>query len=185
MPRDSTDTKRRILDAAVDEFAAYGLAGARVARISEVSGANPSSLYAHFGSKERLFDAAVSEALGTIGLEVPLTPDDLPGFAVRSFDWLLGHPRVLRLHMWRILEAPEAGPDDRDVYADVVAAMTAGRAAPVLPAQDLLIMVLGMVINWVVSSRDLLTADGRAPEDPTRVEQYRNSLKEAVTLLSG
>ncbi|HEY0240635.1 MAG TPA: TetR family transcriptional regulator [Friedmanniella sp.] len=186
MPRDSTPTKGRILDAATDEFAAHGLAGARVARISQASGANPSSIYAHFVSKERLFDAAVTRALASSGAEVPITPDDLPGFAERSFDWLLAHPKMIRLHMWRILEAPEAGPDDRDVYARLVQQMAAQSQAPeALPPQDLLIMITGMIINWVVSSRDLLTADGRGPEDPARIAQYRVSLREAVNKLQG
>jgi AcrR family transcriptional regulator len=48
-------TRQRILDAALAEFAAHGLAGARVDEIAARSGANKRMLYAHFGSKEDLW----------------------------------------------------------------------------------------------------------------------------------
>lgn len=48
-------TRRRILDAALVEFAANGLAGARVDEIAARAGANKRMLYAYFGSKEDLW----------------------------------------------------------------------------------------------------------------------------------
>ncbi len=45
MPPDSTETKRRLLAAAAEEFARYGLAGARVDRIAEAAGANKRQRY--------------------------------------------------------------------------------------------------------------------------------------------
>jgi len=48
-------TRTRILDAALHEFAANGLAGARVDEIAARAGANKRMLYAYFGSKEELW----------------------------------------------------------------------------------------------------------------------------------
>src|SRR5918995_6729413 len=48
-------TRQRILDAALAEFAAKGLAGARVDEIAARAGANKRMLYAHFGNKEDLW----------------------------------------------------------------------------------------------------------------------------------
>ncbi|MCO6415355.1 TetR/AcrR family transcriptional regulator [Siccirubricoccus sp. KC 17139] len=48
-------TRQRILDAATAEFAAHGLAGARVDEIAARAGANKRMLYAHFGNKEELW----------------------------------------------------------------------------------------------------------------------------------
>jgi AcrR family transcriptional regulator len=48
-------TRQRILDAALAEFAAHGLAGARVDEIAARAGANKRMLYAHFGNKEELW----------------------------------------------------------------------------------------------------------------------------------
>jgi AcrR family transcriptional regulator len=44
MPGDAEATKRRLLDAARDEFAAYGIAGARVDRIAEAAQANKAQI---------------------------------------------------------------------------------------------------------------------------------------------
>jgi AcrR family transcriptional regulator len=55
-------TRQRILDAALAEFAAHGLAGARVDEIAARSGANKRMLYAHFGSKEELWLVVLEQA---------------------------------------------------------------------------------------------------------------------------
>jgi AcrR family transcriptional regulator len=55
-------TRQRILDAAAAEFAAKGLAGARVDEIAARAGANKRMIYAHFGSKEALWLAVLEAA---------------------------------------------------------------------------------------------------------------------------
>jgi AcrR family transcriptional regulator len=79
-------TKARILQAATDEFAAHGIAGARVDRIAKAASVNKNLLYVYLENKDRLFDA-VFEARITLGLEqVPFTPDDLPVYAAAKLD---------------------------------------------------------------------------------------------------
>ncbi|PZW42315.1 TetR family transcriptional regulator [Humitalea rosea] len=55
-------TRQRILDAALTEFAANGLAGARVDEIATRADANKRMIYAHFGSKEELWLAVLETA---------------------------------------------------------------------------------------------------------------------------
>jgi TetR/AcrR family transcriptional regulator len=55
-------TRRRILDAATAEFAAKGLAGARVDEIAHRAGINKRMLYHYFGNKEALWLAVLEEA---------------------------------------------------------------------------------------------------------------------------
>lgn len=55
-------TRARILDAALAEFAANGLAGARVDEIAARAGANKRMLYAYFGSKEELWLTVLERA---------------------------------------------------------------------------------------------------------------------------
>src|SRR6059058_5820599 len=50
--RDPEGMRIRILEAAKQEFAAHGLAGARVDRIAVNAGANKRMLYYHVGNKE-------------------------------------------------------------------------------------------------------------------------------------
>ena len=58
--RDAEATKARLLAAATAEFAAYGVAGARVDRIAGAAQANKQLIYAYFGSKDDLFDAVLA-----------------------------------------------------------------------------------------------------------------------------
>lgn len=185
MARDSAATRTRILDAAITEFAAYGLAGGRVERIAAASGANPKSIYVYFRSKELLFEAALHQVISSLTAAVPVTEHDLPGYAGRLFDHLLAHPEALRLSMWRQLERPASGPGMAAVYSEKLQAMT-GRAGGVgLPGADLLVLVQGMAASWFVSPTDLLAADGSDPSSPQRLAAHRAALVEAVRRLTG
>lgn len=50
-----TDTKERILQAALEEFSQHGFEGARMEKIASKVGINKASLYFYFKSKEELF----------------------------------------------------------------------------------------------------------------------------------
>jgi len=97
MPGDSEATKRRLLDAAAREFAAYGIAGARVDRIAESAKANKAQIYHYFGSKDELFDAMFDEMVALTTQEAPLDPLDLPGYAARLCDGFEENPYLGRL----------------------------------------------------------------------------------------
>jgi AcrR family transcriptional regulator len=104
MPPDSTATRARLLDAAFEEFAEHGLAGARVDRIAEAAQANKRLIYVYYGNKEQLFDAVRAQRVGALFDGVPFTTADLPGFAGALFDHLLASPKLLRLGTWGRLE---------------------------------------------------------------------------------
>src|ERR1700722_8258173 len=55
----SAETRGRILDAALSEFAANGLAGARTEQIASTAGVNKALIYYYFESKEKLYSAAL------------------------------------------------------------------------------------------------------------------------------
>ena len=176
MPRDAAATRARILDAAIEEFTRHGLAGARVDRIAKASGANPRSIYVYFENKETLFDTALHQVIGELATAVPLTEDDLPGYAGRMFDYLVAHPQALRMSQWRQLERPGAGPDDSDLYAEKIGAMASGRAAARsgLPPADLIVLVIGLSVAWLNSPEGLLAADGR----PLRVDPIEEARRQ-------
>jgi AcrR family transcriptional regulator len=67
--RDPEGMRLRILEAAKQEFAAYGLAGARVDRIAAKAGANKRMLYYHVGNKEDLYLAVLEGAYEKIRVE--------------------------------------------------------------------------------------------------------------------
>src|ERR1700685_16233 len=55
----AAETRSRILDAALTEFAANGLAGARTEQIATAAGVNKALLYYYFESKEKLYAATL------------------------------------------------------------------------------------------------------------------------------
>ena len=82
VPKNSEETRKRLLAAATKEFAQYGIAGARVDRIAEAAGANKQAIYAYFGSKESLFDAVYDAMVLQTMEEVPIDAYDLPDTSV-------------------------------------------------------------------------------------------------------
>ena len=55
MAWNTEETRRRLKEAAVVEFAASGLAGTRMEKIAERAGINKERLYRYFGDKDQLF----------------------------------------------------------------------------------------------------------------------------------
>src|SRR5271165_1637141 len=102
--RDAERTKRALLDAAEVEFAAKGLAGARVDVIAEEASANKRMLYYYFGSKDDLYVAVLERAYGAMRKrerELNLTHLG-PREAVRrlvefKFDYYAENPRIIPL----------------------------------------------------------------------------------------
>ena len=62
----SAETRARILDAALREFSALGMAGARMDQIAAAAGVNKALLYYHFDSKENLYAAALEMIAGRV-----------------------------------------------------------------------------------------------------------------------
>lgn len=127
MAYDSTATKERILTAAASEFAAHGVAGARVDRIAASAQANKRAIYDYFGDKDGLFTAVLERLLADLAEAVPPGDDDLASYAERLFDHHRDHPEGLRLLLWEALERgdqPVPGEDARrSHYEDKVRAV--------------------------------------------------------------
>ena len=102
--RNGQATRQRILDAAFVEFAAAGLAGARVDRIAAAAECNKSLIFVYFESKAALFEAVVGKELERIDREVALGTRDPLQLAARLFDFAMGHPKTMRLISWYGLE---------------------------------------------------------------------------------
>ncbi len=187
MPPDSTASRARLLEAAFEEFAQYGLAGARVDRIAEAAQANKRLIYVYYGNKEQLFDAVRAQRVGALFDAVPFTTADLPDFAGALFDHLLASPKLLRLSTWRQLERADSPAAEitqfRDKIEAIAWAQKHGIITPDLEPADLLILLLGMVTSWFHVAHavlDLATEDGWSPQS---LHQHRAALTTAVRRL--
>lgn len=159
MPPDATETKRRLLKAAVDEFATYGLAGARVDRIAETASANKRSIYMHFGTKEELFDKVVADGMAELAEAVSIDAGHLSDYAGALYDRLEQRPHVRRLYLWAGLERQQPIDVEVEQYrrnvAAIGAAQEAGRIRADIPAIELMAMVIALVISWDTASWSL------------------------------
>jgi AcrR family transcriptional regulator len=85
LDRKPEETRRRLVEAAIDHFARYGLHGASSRELARAAGVNVAIVNYHFRSKEGLYDAAVDEVYRRMraraaGALRETAPDDL--FAV-------------------------------------------------------------------------------------------------------
>jgi TetR/AcrR family transcriptional regulator len=62
----AAETRGRILEAALREFSANGLAGARTEQIAAAAGVNKALLYYYFAGKEKLYQAALELAAARV-----------------------------------------------------------------------------------------------------------------------
>jgi AcrR family transcriptional regulator len=188
--RDSEATKARLLAAATDEFAAHGVAGARVDRIALASGANKQLIYAYFQSKDGLFDAVLAQHCGALAEHVPFDADDIPGYVGRLFDYALEHPEVYRLVSWAALERPAAiAAFERDSYGAklraIASAQKAGRIDTSFAPADLLALAMAVAAAWFSASEAIRRFDSRDPMSRRRLAQFRRAAIESTSRMLG
>ncbi|MFJ8436011.1 TetR/AcrR family transcriptional regulator [Kitasatospora sp. NPDC094019] len=156
----SEQTRNRIYQAALDEFAKYGVAGARVDRIAQEAKANKQAIYLYFGDKEKLFATVLRRSLGELAAAVPPPTAegevDVANYLDRLFTYHQKHPEVTRLLLWEALEyGDRAVPDEesrRAHYQQKAADLNTVRSAAseritAIDAPTLLLMFTGLV-GW-------------------------------------
>ncbi|NEA42068.1 TetR family transcriptional regulator [Streptomyces sp. SID11385] len=174
-------TRRRILDAATEEFALRGIAGARIERIISAARTNKAQLYGYFGNKDGLFDAVVADRTSDIVEMIPFDADDLPGWAVGLYEQNLRRPNLVRLIAWTRLERRPGGlwiddPQRGPKLAAMRAAQEAGRLREGDPF-ELLSLVIAMACAWSPVSHVYAATAEEPAEDH---ERRKALLREAV-----
>jgi AcrR family transcriptional regulator len=147
MSYDAEATRRRIFAAAAAEFAARGLAGARIERIATEARANKQAIYLYFGGKEKLFGAVVRAKMEEIGEATDIDPARLSDSVGQLFDWYQEHPELIRLLLWEALETPGEvqGEDERRAAFRQKAARFTDDGRGPREVQDLMFTVFGLI----------------------------------------
>lgn len=149
--RDREHTRRRLLDAAFLEFAAYGFGGARMERIARIAGCSAGLAYSYYGGKDELFDAVQTEVVDAAFVEFDAT--DLPGYAGRLYDRQHEHPEFARLATWHRLERP--GRVSRASEVDAIrVAQEQGLVSTRFSAEQVLVLVLAIASMWTNAPAD-------------------------------
>lgn len=177
-------TRERILDAATEEFATYGIAGARVDRIAARSGMSKPMIYSYFGAKDRLFDVVFDTHVIANSDRVPFTADDLPGYATRLYDDYLADPALMRLVMWKRLEREPVGylyEDQQEHDArhldDIAAQQRAGNIRSDLDPADIWSILIATSATWAQAS---ITGVATNNDPAARHASRRAALAETV-----
>jgi AcrR family transcriptional regulator len=184
--RNAEATRERILEAALAEFSAHGIAGARVDRIAHAAGCNKNLIYIYFEDKETLFTTVLLKHLMRIHEEQPFTPDDLPGYAGKVFDWAMANPDLMRLMAWSALEQNAKGNAARVAAFEakiraLAAAQKAGHLGTTFPPEFLLIAVMSLTTAWSAGG---LFGPYVVPKADERKAEMRQNIVEAVRLLA-
>jgi len=175
--RDGERSRQRLLDAATAEFAAFGIAGARVDRVAAAAQVNKAQMYGWYGSKDGLFDAVFARHLHRIVDVVPFTADDLPGYAVALYDSYLTDPELVRLASWYRLERVPTGqllvahPGHGDGKHDAIArAQAQGRIVDDVPPDEVYALLIALAGTWspVSATFTASLADSDAEHDRRR-----------------
>jgi AcrR family transcriptional regulator len=191
-------TRQRILDAALAEFAANGLAGSRVDEIAARAGANKRMLYAHFGSKDELWLAVLERAYAAKReeercLEVDSLPPEeamarLVGFNLR---YTSRHPEFVallnqeNLHRAAYLRRSEQVPALYSPMLEALRSVLARGAAarvfrPGVDAMQLYISILALGHFYVANRHTLSTIFGTALDTEAAIAAREAHIAEVV-----
>lgn len=117
-----SDTYDQILAVAEQEFANSGYNGTSLEVIARRTGIRKASLFHHFNSKRKIFDAVVRrvfDQLVSIGREtaaIENPKEHLLAIVARLHDFIASHPNHARLLMHRVLEDPASVRRSSEVF---------------------------------------------------------------------
>jgi AcrR family transcriptional regulator len=183
--RNAEATRERILKAALAEFSAHGIAGARIDRIAKTAKCNKNLIYIYFQDKDTLFRTILHKHLLRCYEEFPFTPEDLPGYAVKLFDFAMANPDLMRLVGWSALEETKGSADRAASLEAKVAALakgqSAGKVGTAFPPEFLLFAVLSLATAWSAASPFGPSVN---PNAGKRQSALRKNVCEAIRLLA-
>jgi AcrR family transcriptional regulator len=185
--RDAERSRQALLDAALDEFAEHGYAGARVADIARRAGVNKQLINYYFGSKEGLY-LAVQQAW--LDREADFAAPDLPlaDLVVRYLADAVHDPRALRLLLWRGLADDGAPGGSRSRQPDldqVRARQAAGEVADGLDPAAVLLAGMGMIAAPLAMPQVARELFGMDPASEEFLTHYGEQIRRIVARLAG
>jgi TetR/AcrR family transcriptional regulator len=180
-------TRAALLDAALEEFAAKGFAGARVRDIAQRADVSKDLIAYHFGGKHGLY-LAVQQAW--LDREDSFAGPGLPlaELLTRYLHDTLTDPRPMRLLAWRGLASPEEDPPDGTPGTVDLSGTRARQQRGELPA-DIEPAVLRLVLLAVTAAPIVFTDHARklfgtTPGDPEFEKRYARGLQRLIAHLS-
>lgn len=171
-PPEPDTTRDRILTAAADEFAQFGVAGSRIDRIARRAKTSKERLYAYFRSKQELYRCVAERELASMTEATRLDAADLPGYAGRVHDYFTARPDHLRLMHWGRMDVADSGtPGDpfqeavRETVSSGVEKIRQAQAAGLLDRAwdpiDVMVIVTQIALAWAWQPDLVALAEGQ------------------------
>lgn len=191
--RNPQQTQQRILEAALQEFAAKGFAGARVDVIARRARINKRMLYHYFGDKEGLFREVLRRKIADRSAWLASAPEDpverLPFWfqmACRDRDWV-------QLLEWEALQWGEKKVIDEERRAESVSRavervrqqQAKGLLDSALDPGHLLLSMMALTAYPLAFPQLARLATGLAVSDEEFQKQRETFLKQIAQLLRG
>src|SRR5581483_422154 len=193
------ETRNAILHAAVKEFAARGIAGARTDAIARAGRVNKALLYYYFKDKESLYGAALDYAFDQLSkhmMEV-LARDLPPGekvllYVANYFDFIASHPHNRNLIQMETMRAGHGSPHLQRVakryfmplytkLGDIIRQGAAsGEFRPIDPLHFIPSMV-ALVVFYFISAPVMKTVTGFDPLSPERIAERKAAVLDFVS----
>ena len=181
--RDPEKKRRLLLEAALEEFAAYGVAGARVDRLAKRAGISAGLVYSFYENKDGLFEAVFDLIVEQTVAAIPIDADDLGDYAGRLYDAGTAHPDVLRFVAWYQLERGDPGARRASTTAAMAGKVTAiaeaqrrGVVTDRLAPGEILALILTLANMWQLREPEFL--------DLVDQDHRRTTVVEAVQRLT-
>ena len=183
--RDPEATKARILAAAVREFSAKGISGARVDAIAARARVNKRMLYYYFESKEGLFREILRRRLAEGAAKLSASNVSDPDRLAERTARLAGQREYTRLTMWEALETDADRPvneeERRALYTDWVEAVReeqrAGRLPDDLDAAQLVLSEVCLTMGPFLLPQLTHLVTGKSVKDPEFLAQRKEFLR--------
>ena len=195
------DTKQKILDKALELFAAQGYDAVSVGQIAQAVGIKAPSLYNHFPSKQAIFDAIVEStaaryAAGTdkVGVHVQNAQQDIPAFTAitagalfekvrQIFEYSLHDPAISRFRRMMTIEqfrSPELAALYSRRYVERILNYHAGIFRALIAAGEIAVGDPDTLAMLYVAP--VLTLIGVCDRQPEREEECLEKLRAHVSL---
>jgi TetR/AcrR family transcriptional regulator len=183
--RDAERTRGALLDAALAEFSAKGLAGARVSEIAARAGVDKQLISYYFGGKDGLYRALFARWLEEErefgGRELAL--EDLVARYVRDG---VEQYELHRLFVRHALDDGEDGGENEAIASevdDLRRRQAAGEIAEEIDPAFLLLILQGAVSAGLTFPGDARRITGLDPASPEFAERYAEQLRRVVRRL--
>jgi TetR/AcrR family transcriptional regulator len=194
------ESRAAILQAAAQEFADHGVAGARTDAIARTARVNKALLYYYFNDKETLYGAVLDDAFSGLknavfqALDSDLPPrDKIMAYAGAYFDFIASnhlYPRLMQREMMRAREGQSPHIDKvirsyiRPIFMRVSEVMREGIAKgdfrPVNPGHFVPSMV-AMIVFYFSNAPMMQKIVGFNPLTPERISERRAAVLDFIS----